>query len=196
MTQEARQHALRSLDRKSSPSVHAAQPETGGIGGRGQHDTTYLRCEALEERARALVLNEVLNDGDARDLVLEVGVLDARLDRVERRGDGDGRDGARDGGDEVLAPGRLVVVLDAEHVLLGRCGRAEELLGCASDEGASIGLGGYGKEGGKGARGGEGDIPQSYQVRFVPLSIPIHGRALCPPRGISGRRRDHGTPQG
>ena len=112
---------------------------------------THLGREALEERAGALVLDELLDHGHTRDLVLEVGVLDARLDRVERRGDGDGRDGARDGGDEVLAPGRLVVVLDAEHVLFGRCGRAKELLGCASDEGASIGLGGYGKgEGGDG----------------------------------------------
>ena len=60
------------------------------------------------------MLDEVADDGGAGDLVLEVGVLDARLDGVERRGDGDGRDGARDGRDEVLAPGRLVVVLDAE----------------------------------------------------------------------------------
>lgn len=60
------------------------------------------------------------------DTRLEVRVLDARLDDVERRGDRDARDRAGDGGDEVLAPRRFVVVRDA-HEVFRQCGCAEEL---------------------------------------------------------------------
>ena len=93
----------------------------------GRSLITDLRCQPLEQRRRALVLDQVLDHRHTRHLVLEVRVLDARLDRVQRRRDGDGRNGARDRRDEVLAPGRLVVVLDAEQVLLRHRGRAEEL---------------------------------------------------------------------
>ena len=65
---------------------------------------THLGREALEERAGALVLDELLDHGHARDLVLEVGVLDAGLDDVERGGCGatvsnmyNGRGGGEDG---------------------------------------------------------------------------------------------------
>lgn len=86
---------------------------------------TYLGRQTLEERGRAFVLDQLLDHGHSRDLVLEVGVLNPRLDRVERRGDGDGRDGTRYRRDKILAPGRLVVVLDTEEVVFRDCRRAE-----------------------------------------------------------------------
>lgn len=61
--------------------------------------------------------------------MLKIGVLDAGLHDIEGRGDGDGRDGTRDGCDEVLAPGGFGVVLQAEYVLLGRRRGTEELEG-------------------------------------------------------------------
>lgn len=82
---------------------------------------TNLGREALEERRRTFVLDEVLDDGHTADLTLEVRVLDTRLDRVEWGSHRDRRDGTRDGCDEILAPRRLVVVLDTEQVLLRHC---------------------------------------------------------------------------
>ena len=87
----------------------------------------HLRRETLEQRGRALVLEEVLDDGDSGDLVLEVCILDAGLDGVEGGSDGDGSDRACDRRDEVLAPGGLGVVLDAQNVVLGEGGSTEEL---------------------------------------------------------------------
>ena len=57
--------------------------------------------------------------------MLEVRVLYPRLDRIERRGDRDGRYCAGDGCDEVLVPRRLMVVRDAEEVVFRDCGRAK-----------------------------------------------------------------------
>lgn len=88
--------------------------------------STYLRRQPLKQAPKPLVAHELAEDDEAVDARLEVRVLDARLDDVERRGDGDARDRARDGRDEVLAPRRLVVVRDA-HEVFRQCGRAEEL---------------------------------------------------------------------
>ena len=59
--------------------------------------------------------------------MLKVRVLYPGLDGVEGCGDRDRRDGTRDGGDEVLSPCGLVVVLDAEEVVFCDGRRAEEL---------------------------------------------------------------------
>ena len=61
------------------------------------------------------------------------GALHTSLDRVERRSHGDRCDGARNRRNEVLAPGRLVVVLDAEEVIL-RHGRSTEELPRSSED--------------------------------------------------------------
>ena len=92
----------------------------------------YLRSEPLEQRTRALVLDEILHHGETANLCLEVGVLDTGLDSVERRSNGDGGDGTGDRRNEVLAPGRLVVVVEVEEVVLGERGGTEELQGTQS----------------------------------------------------------------
>lgn len=84
-------------------------------------EKTNLRCQTLKECGRPLVTEHILDDSHTGHLLLKVGVLNARLDRVEGRGDGDGRDSTRDRGDEVLRPGRLVEVGDAESVFFGYC---------------------------------------------------------------------------
>jgi len=58
----------------------------------GKRDQWKLKCgsglspyfwgEALEQARRAFVLEEVFHDGNAADLVLEVGILDTGLDDV------------------------------------------------------------------------------------------------------------------
>lgn len=87
----------------------------------------YLRCQALEERRRPLVLDEIPDDSKPRHLLLKVRVLYTRLDRIERRGDRYRRDGPGDGRDEVLRPRRLGVVRHTERVLFRYCGCTEEL---------------------------------------------------------------------
>lgn len=88
---------------------------------------TYLRGETLEQRRRTLVLHELLHDRHAADLVFKVGVLDTRLDSVERRSNRDRRDGTRDRRDKVLPPRRLVEVRHAEQVVLRDRRRTEQL---------------------------------------------------------------------
>lgn len=87
----------------------------------------YLGNKALEKGRGALLLGHVGQDAEAALRVVKVAVLDARLDDVEgRRHDERGR-GAGDGGDEVLEPRGLVVVVEVEEELLGEGGTAEEL---------------------------------------------------------------------
>ena len=52
---------------------------------------------------------------------LEVAVLDAGLDDIERCGDDDGGATAEDRGDEVLCPGGFVVVGELVDVLFCCC---------------------------------------------------------------------------
>ncbi len=59
--------------------------------------------------------------------VLEIGVLYARFDRVERRGDRDGRHGTDDRRDEVLGPRRLAIILHAEYIILRDGARSKQL---------------------------------------------------------------------
>lgn len=91
-----------------------------------------LGDETLEEGAHALVLGHVGEDAEAALGVLKVAVLDAGLDDVEGRRDDERGRGAGDGGDEVLEPAGLVVVVEAEQVLLGEGGTTEEGKGAGS----------------------------------------------------------------
>lgn len=75
-------------------------------------DHKDLRRQALEQTPNALAANQLAEDGHTIDAGLEVGVLDARLDDIERGSDGDGCDGPGDGSEEILCPGGACVVLD------------------------------------------------------------------------------------
>jgi hypothetical protein len=87
-----------------------------------------LRNEPLEEGREALVPGHLGENPDTALGVVEVLVLDTGLDDIERsRHDQRGR-GTGNGGDEVLEPGRLVVVLETEDVLLCKCGTTEKLV--------------------------------------------------------------------
>lgn len=99
------------------------EPEGEGELGTGHEQ---LREQALEEGGRTLVLEHVGDDASASLLDLEVAVLDAGLDDVERSGDNEGGGGTGDGSDEVLGPGSAVVVLELVEVLLGGGGTTEE----------------------------------------------------------------------
>ena len=89
--------------------------------------TTHLGCKTLEQRGGTLVPDEIFEDGDTARLRLEIGVLDARLDSIERRSDSNTRNSADNGRDEVLSPGCLAVVFDAQHDVLCPCRRSEQL---------------------------------------------------------------------
>ena len=60
-------------------------------------DDENLWSESLEEGRSALVLDDVLNDGDTGSLSFKVSLLDASLDDIERSSDGNGRYSATDG---------------------------------------------------------------------------------------------------
>ena len=70
----------------------------------------YFGRESLEECRCAFVAQQVAHNRHPACLLLEIRVLDTRFDRVERRRDRDGRDGAGHRGDEVLRPCRLAIV--------------------------------------------------------------------------------------
>ena len=59
--------------------------------------------------------------------MLEIRVLDARFDCVERRRDRDRRDGAGHRGYEVLCPRRLSIVRHAKDIILRDRACAKEL---------------------------------------------------------------------
>lgn len=86
----------------------------------------YLGCQALEERHRALVLDQVLHNRDSADLLLEVRVLNPRLHDIQGSCDGDASDCTGNAGNEILAPGSFAVILDTEDVVLGEGGSTEK----------------------------------------------------------------------
>lgn len=89
--------------------------------------STYLGDESLEEAAEALVLGHVGQNSEAALGVVEVAVLDSGLDDIEGSRNNQGGRGTGNGGDKVLEPAGLVVVLKVEEVLLGK-GRTTEQL--------------------------------------------------------------------
>jgi len=101
-----------------------SQPEAENQLGTGHQE---LRSQTLEETGGALDLQHVGNNTETGLGVLEVAVLDTGLDHVERGGHNQGGTGTGNGGNEVLAPGGLVVVLQAVDVLLGKSRSTEKL---------------------------------------------------------------------
>ena len=106
--------------------------------------------------------------------VVKVLVLDASLDDVEgRRHDQRGRR-AGDGGDEVLEPRRLVVVLQREEELLGKGRTAEQLWEIESaclDRAFGSGVRGREWTYRKRARGVSGRRPLPSSVQAEPLVL-------------------------
>lgn len=84
-----------------------------------------LGDETLEEGSHTLVLGHVGQDAETALGVLKVAVLNTGLDDIEGSGDDEGGRGTGDGGDKVLEPGGLVVVIELEEELLGK-GRTTE----------------------------------------------------------------------
>ena len=73
----------------------------------------HLGSQTLEKRRGAFVLEKVFYDGSTADFAFEVGILYAGLDGIERSRDRDGSDSTCDRSNEVLRPGRLVIVHEA-----------------------------------------------------------------------------------
>lgn len=94
---------------------------------------TYLGNQSLEEGREALVPDHLGQDTEPTLRVVEVLVLDTGLDDVERsRHDQRGRR-TSNGGNKVLEPRGLVVILETEDVLLGERGTTEELVELAQN---------------------------------------------------------------
>lgn len=79
-----------------------------------------LGDQTLEEGSGALGGDHVLDDLQTGLGVVEVSVLDSGLDDIERGRDNQRGRGTKEGGDNVLAPGGLGVVLESQNVLLGK----------------------------------------------------------------------------
>lgn len=88
-----------------------------------------LGNETLEESRHALVACHLGQNLESSLWVLEVLVLNTRLDDVQGRGHDQGCSRTSNRGDKVLEPRRLVVVLELEEIFLGE-GRSSEQL-CA-----------------------------------------------------------------
>ena len=89
-------------------------------------DDQHLWRQTLEESTEAFVLDHVLDNSNAAYLGFKVGILDSGLDDIERSSYSDGSDRAADGGEEVLGPSGIAVVLEAKDVFLGESGSSEE----------------------------------------------------------------------
>lgn len=109
--------------KKGIPTTPGLQPGFGGLG----LGVAHLGHETLEEARHALLLGHVGQNPEAALRVVEVPVLDTGLDDVQRRRDDERGRRTGDGGDEVLEPRGLVVVLELEEIFLGE-GRATEEL--------------------------------------------------------------------
>lgn len=118
--------------RRGSAEVKACQK-----GSHTEMSHTHLRREALKERTRTLCPEHFPNHIYTRNFMLKVGVLDARLHRIERclgaaesaqrdkmgekarhTSHSDTCDGACDRRNEVLCPRRFGVVLDSKDIIL------------------------------------------------------------------------------
>lgn len=101
-----------------------SQPEAENKLGSGHQK---LRRQTLEERGDTFVLHHVRDDTEARFGVLEVAVLNAGLDHVEGSRNDKRCASTADGGDEVLRPRGLVVVLQSVDVFLGESRSTKKL---------------------------------------------------------------------
>jgi hypothetical protein len=77
---------------------------------------TYFRRESLEECCSTFVTQQVPHDRHSACLLLKIGILDARFDRIKGRCDSDRRNCACYRGDKVLRPRRLAIVRYAEKI--------------------------------------------------------------------------------
>jgi hypothetical protein len=89
---------------------------------------THLGDKALEEAGEPLLAGHVAQDAKAALGVVEVAVLNARLDDVERSRHDERSRSAGNGSNKVLEPRRLIVILQVEQVLLGERGTSEKLV--------------------------------------------------------------------
>lgn len=119
---DERKEGLNNLPKSRNQSLR--QPEAKHKLGTGHQQLGY---KALEKRAGTFVLDHIRDDSGTALRVLEVSVLDTSFDDVQGSGDDEGCAGAEDGGDEVLAPGCGVVVLEGEDVFFREGGATEEL---------------------------------------------------------------------
>lgn len=86
---------------------------------------TYFWRESLEECRGTFITQQVAHDRHSTCLLLKVGILDARFDRVKGRCDCDRRNCASYRGDKVLHPRRLAIVRYAENIFLRNRAGAE-----------------------------------------------------------------------
>jgi hypothetical protein len=75
------------------------------------------------------VLNHILNNLKSTLRVIEIAVLDSRLNHIERGADKQTRRGTANRRNEVLKPRRLVIVLELEQVTLGERRSSEQCEG-------------------------------------------------------------------
>lgn len=87
----------------------------------------YFWYQSLEESRGTFVPRHIGQDAEAALGVVEVTILNTRLDDVERRRNNERGGGTGDRCNKVLEPSRLVIVLETEEELLGKGGTTEEL---------------------------------------------------------------------
>lgn len=126
---------------------------------------SYLGNESLEETGETFVAGHVGENAEAALGVLKVAVLDTSLDNIERGGDDERSRGTSNGGDKVLEPSGLIVILQVEEVLLGKGRTTEELVYCQQKRSCWT---------------CEEDVQQKNQGRFWQPSSPNHGKVQNP----------------
>lgn len=80
-----------------------------------------LRNQTLEETRDTLILNHAANNLESALWVIEISVLDTSLDYIERSRDEERCGSTSNRRDEVLEPGRLVIIAKPEEVFLSEC---------------------------------------------------------------------------
>jgi hypothetical protein len=106
---------------------------------------TYFWRESLKECRCTLVTQQVAHDCHSARLLLKIGILDARFDRVEGCCDADRRNSARHGGDKVLRPRRLAVVRYTKDIIFRNRAGTEQLRGSRLVRGEAKAKGLWGK---------------------------------------------------
>lgn len=105
------------------------QPEAEHqLGTRHEH----LGRQPLKERSKPLILHHLAHNPEAALGVIEIPILNARLDDIQGCRNDQRSRRARDGSHEILRPRRLVVVLELEQLLLRPRATSEERKGARS----------------------------------------------------------------
>lgn len=87
----------------------------------------YFRHQSLEETRHSFILNHTSYNPEATLWIVEVSVLDAGLDDVERGRDNKGCGSTCNRCYEVLKPGSLVIVCKPINVSFCKCGSTKKL---------------------------------------------------------------------